>query len=322
MDVEVACTHKNTLIIDAIDATCTNAGYTKGVYCNNCNSYVSGHEEIPRLNEHPFGNWIEYSEQQHSRVCPCGDVEYAGHDWDEGVVMIEPTFTTAGELTKTCPDCGATKTEVIDPIDPTGDSPCIVVDSKNAMIGQTVSVNISLKNNPGITSMRINVAYDSAVLRLTGVEYNIAMGGQSVLPENIEMLDGTLILYWTDGFQDFVSDDVFATLTFEVSPDAVANTTTSISVTYDTEDIYDADEENVLFVTEDGIITFIDYIPGDINGDGVVNTKDTTRLMRYLAGWDVEVNEAALDVNGDDIVNTKDTTRLMRYLAGWDVEIH
>ena len=322
MDVEVACTHKNTLIIDAIDATCTNAGYTKGVYCNNCNSYVSGHEEIPRLNEHPFGNWIEYSEQQHSRVCPCGDVEYAGHDWDEGVVTIEPTFTTAGELTKTCPDCGATKTEVIDPIDPTGDSPCIVVDSKNAMIGQTVSVNISLKNNPGITSMRINVAYDSAVLRLTGVEYNIAMGGQSVLPENIEMLDGTLILYWTDGFQDFVSDDVFATFTFEVSPDAVANTSTSISVTYDTEDIYDADEENVLFVTEDGIITFIDYIPGDINGDGVVNTKDTTRLMRYLAGWDVEVNEAALDVNGDDIVNTKDTTRLMRYLAGWDVEIH
>ena len=61
---------------------------------------------------------------------------------------------------------------------------------------------------------------------------------------------------------------------------------------------------------------------GDINGDGVVNTKDTTRLMRYLAGWDVEVNEAALDVNGDGVVNTKDTTRLMRYLAGWDVDIY
>lgn len=44
--------------------------------------------------------------------------------------------------------------------------------------------------------------------------------------------------------------------------------------------------------------------------------------MRYLADWDVEVNEAALDVNGDGIVNTKDTTRLMRYLAGWDVEVY
>ena len=120
----------------------------------------------------------------------------------------------------------------------------------------------------------------------------------------------------------FSGDDVFATLTFNVSDDAVVDTTTTIAATYDAEDIYDADESNVTFFCDDGVITFIDYTPGDINGDGIVNTKDTTRLMRYLAGWGVEVNEAALDVNGDGVVNTKDTTRLMRYLAGWDVEIH
>ena len=30
-------------------------------------------------------------------------------------------------------------------------------------------------------------------------------------------------------------------------------------------------------------------IPGDLNGDGVVNNKDLIRLFRYLSGWDVEI---------------------------------
>lgn len=63
------------------------------------------------------------------------------------------------------------------------------------------------------------------------------------------------------------------------------------------------------------------YEPGDINGDGTVNNKDLTRLMKYLSGEYVSVTEAALDVNGDGTVNNKDLTRLMKYLAGEDVEI-
>ena len=64
------------------------------------------------------------------------------------------------------------------------------------------------------------------------------------------------------------------------------------------------------------------YIPGDITGDGELNNKDVTRLFKYLSGYDVEVDEAALDVNGDGEVNNKDVTRLFRYLSGFDVTIH
>ena len=272
--------------------------------------------------DHNYGAWTKYDKTQHSRTCSCGEVEYAPHDWNAGIETIKPTYTAAGELTKTCLDCGATKAEEIPPIEIPDNAPYIVIDSKNAVIGGTVTVKVSLKDNPGVTSMRINVAYDSTLLTLTEVEYNAAMAGQSILPENIEALNGSVVLYWVDGFSNYEGDDVFATLTFDVSEDAVVDTTTTISVTYDAEDIYDADESNVTFFCKEGILTFIDYTPGDINGDGVLNSKDTTRLMRYLAGWDVEVNEAALDVNGDGIVNTKDTTRLMRYLADWEVEIY
>ena len=66
----------------------------------------------------------------------------------------------------------------------------------------------------------------------------------------------------------------------------------------------------------------LDYLPGDINGDNKTNNKDLVRLMKYLAGEDVEVVADALDVNGDDKTNNKDLVRLMKYLAGEDVEIN
>ena len=62
-------------------------------------------------------------------------------------------------------------------------------------------------------------------------------------------------------------------------------------------------------------------VPGDINGDGTVNNKDLTRLLKYLAGEDVEVVKDASDTNNDGAVNNKDLTRLLKYIAGENVEM-
>lgn len=61
------------------------------------------------------------------------------------------------------------------------------------------------------------------------------------------------------------------------------------------------------------------YLPGDVNGDGRVNGKDSVLLLQYLAGWDVAVDPKAADVSGDGRVNGKDSVLLLQYLAGWDV---
>lgn len=53
---------------------------------------------------------------------------------------------------------------------------------------------------------------------------------------------------------------------------------------------------------------------GDVNTDGVANSKDLTRLMKFIAGEDVSVRNA--DVNYDNVLNSKDLTRLMKYIAG------
>lgn len=197
-------------------------------------------------------------------------------------------------------------------------APKIVVESVRKQAGSTVDVTVSLVNNPGITSLVMDVTYGEA-LSLTKVAYNTQMGGQFIQPQS---KTSPVKLYWVDSFSDYEEDAVFATLTFDIAEDAMAGETYDITVSYNADDVYNLAEENVAFITENGGVTVIRHLPGDINGDGALNNKDVTRIQQYFANWDVTVNESALDVNGDGSINNKDATRLMQYLAGWSVNIY
>ena len=116
------------------------------------------------------------------------------------------------------------------------------------------------------------------------------------------------------------SDTNMLTLTFEVLGAAVDGDA-YITLLYEAGNISNIDEEDINFEIVDGKITVTDYLPGDINGDGNVNTKDLTRLLKYINHEDVDCTEQALDVNGDGKVNTKDLTRLLKYINHEDVEI-
>ena len=59
-------------------------------------------------------------------------------------------------------------------------------------------------------------------------------------------------------------------------------------------------------------------VAGDVNGDGEVNSDDAVCILRYLAGYDVDVKIENGDVNGDDTVNSDDAVCILRNLAGLD----
>ena len=211
--------------------------------------------------------------------------------------------------------CGRQYDDTPDPIA----SADVIISNREACPGETVTVDVNISDTPGLASLVLKVSYDQSLLTLINVEYNTSMGGQTVPPAS---LTSPVTLYWVNGFANYNENGVFATLTFTVSDAAKEGDSTSITVTYNADDVFNVNDENVHLNVTAGKVTVIDYVPGDINGDGVLNNKDVTRFMQYNAGWDVDVNTAALDVNSDGSINNKDVTRLMQYNAGWDVEIH
>lgn len=66
-----------------------------------------------------------------------------------------------------------------------------------------------------------------------------------------------------------------------------------------------------------GIAGNVDYnlatgIIGDADGDGKVNVKDIVKIMRKIAGWNVEINESQADADQDGYVTLKDTIKIIR----------
>ena len=69
------CLHANTKTVGATSADCSNNGYTAGVYCNDCETYISGHEVIPANGTHEWGKWYYWSDDEIRRTCMiCGDI--------------------------------------------------------------------------------------------------------------------------------------------------------------------------------------------------------------------------------------------------------
>lgn len=58
--------------------------------------------------------------------------------------------------------------------------------------------------------------------------------------------------------------------------------------------------------------------PGDADGDGKIGLKDVSRMIRYIADWQVDIDIDNADVENDGRINLMDVSLIVRYLAGWD----
>ncbi len=124
-------------------------------------------------------------------------------------------------------------------------------------------------------------------------------------------LNKTTGMFVFDNATDVTENGTLLTLTFRVSDTADLG---KYRISVEIVSCNNAAEEDIIVCGGQGDIEVADFISGDVNGDGIVDTKDITRLRRYLAEEDVEIFAGA-DANGDGRVTTDDLTRLRRYLA-------
>ncbi len=119
------CEHTNTQQVAAVAATCTESGYTAGIQCSDCGTWLSGHEFVEATG-HSWGQWVVtlepdcVTEGLRTSTCEsCGitqteAVAATGHTWsDEWVVITAPTCETAGEEACECLNCSELKTQTI-----------------------------------------------------------------------------------------------------------------------------------------------------------------------------------------------------------------
>ena len=193
------------------------------------------------------------------------------------------------------------------------DSPTFRIEEVKGTAGKQVEVPIRIENNPGIFAMTVSFSYDTSALRLIAVTPNTEVFSGSWQTASLKGAT------WASDTGDVFANDTILTLTFEVLEDA-EDGDYAVSVTPN--EIVNEAMEDIEFVSVSGRVTVTSHVPGDVNGDGKVSTKDFVTLMKYLSGEDVAVDESALDINGDGKVSTKDFVLLMKYLSGEDVTIY
>lgn len=190
----------------------------------------------------------------------------------------------------------------------------VTVESVNAVPGSNVEVNINVKNNPGILAANFTVTYDKGFTLIDSKSGDAFSALSMTKPENYN----SPCKFGWDALEiadKDIKDGTILTLTFSVDKGVSANSKLNVKLSYQNGNIIDSDLNDIPVTINNGSVTIIDYIPGDINGDGTIDLKDVTLVRRLVTGYSVTANKLAADVNGDGEITMKDVVLIRRYVV-------
>ena len=103
-----------------------------------------------------------------------------------------------------------------------------------------------------------------------------------------------------------VDENVSFPLSFSLKPEVVAADLSA-----------DATPASINISIEEGV----KRVPGDVNEDGKINSRDALAVLKHAAGQEVNINTANADVNADGKINSRDALAILKYAAGQDVTL-
>lgn len=195
--------------------------------------------------------------------------------------------------------------------------PAIEVESVTGVVGQSVSVDVTMDQIPeNWTSARIEFSYDASKLTLTDVEN----GDIFAAPTINGSIPGTIVITVGETFA-IDSGTKICTLSFDVNAEAALGSTAIDivdTVGYPVDSyIEDSNSNEIPVSLTDGSISIIDVMYGDVSGNGYVTAGDASLILQHLA-YLITLDESQLqaaDVSGNGYVTAGDASLILQKLA-------
>lgn len=199
----------------------------------------------------------------------------------------------------------------------------INVENVSAAVDSYVDVAIEITENPGIASMGLTLSFDEE-LTLVGATNGEAFSELTMTPpaqlKKQGYVQGSCRFAWL-GNDNCTEVGTMLNLRFQVSASATLYKDCVVSVSCDAGDVLDNDRKPVNVTTNNGKVTIIDYIPGDVDGSGTINMMDVLTLCQYYVdgckydpnGYAVDILPESGDVDANGKINMLDTLLICQY---------
>lgn len=192
-----------------------------------------------------------------------------------------------------------------------------IAKSTKASAGEIAEYTVSVVKNPGISSYKLNLDYDSSLLTPIEIVKNPQISGS--LSSNLkdeERSTLNVIWYSTDDFTE--NADLF-TIKFKVANNTEYGTEIPITMSSGASNIKNSSGKKLAFFMNNTSIKVEKPLLGDIFEDGEIDFRDLNLLARNVSGLESlsQRQLLAADTEQDKVIDTKDTVRLLQHLTGW-----
>jgi len=194
----------------------------------------------------------------------------------------------------------------------------ISIEKTSSKPDSTVEIAVSIADNPGIAAAAITFSFDSDLTLIGATKGEVFSALTMTVPNALKnggsVSDSCRIAWF--GNDNVTENGVILTLKFKISPDAVAKKHVISAICSD-EGFADETRTSVDVIFEAGEIDVIDYISGDVDGNGIINMFDVLTLCQYYVDADgygvtiANLNSGDVDANGK--INMFDVLTLCQY---------
>ncbi|MBQ8757007.1 MAG: InlB B-repeat-containing protein [Oscillospiraceae bacterium] len=195
----------------------------------------------------------------------------------------------------------------------------VTVEQVWATAGQTVEVDVSIQNNPGVLGGTFTISWSDGLELISAKKQEAFDELNYQKPSNFNPA-GTNFIWYGDSISEAL-DGTFLTLTFKISENATPGKKQAVNIV--AKQVLDTKQNDVQTTCVSGGVQVIDYVPGDVNSDTVVDLKDVIALVQYVSddcmtnpdGFNISLAEHAADVNDDGVMDLRDVIQICQYVS-------